>query len=746
VPDVSRGQPALIVLAAGSPRGYNVTLNPGKGERVTCPAEVADFVPTAWRRHRWLICVGVLAVLAPGAQAVEGYSDPLSPPVEDECPSIPKIAFFQIPARLKQVDEQIKQETNALGALAPLEPSKQFDTFGYHSDYVPVVEGIPDKPLWTLDLDASIQNRKILGLVLVPAKDQRAAELKGYAFPKRFRIHTINGRGENIELLADWTERDFPDPGLRPVLFRFPSKYAVDPSIVTRQGVRLEVFSAQEDNGLEFFALGRVQLIRTDELHSPRQVVVSSSFESEPYWSSEYLASPNHTLGLPLSVKDGTGGDLIMKLPASHLSQSLVIRVELDELGQLGWVNLFPGHSPDGIDVPGYGFPQKIVISRLMKREGKGGFRRFRVEDVELLRNPGNNMVRITDLGRGVVALEIACNDFPVYQGQAVFALGEIEILTRGKNLSRGRPVSLLYVDVEEKPDMSVLVDGRVDGRTVLPMTDWIDQLAEGKPHEARLAVLDAERAQLLQRWSLVLKRAWVALGLLVVAGILAIVSLMLRSRKKAVARLRRQIYSDLHDEVGSNLGSISLVAGQLEGQATNQRMKEGMADLALLAREAGASLREVVWMIDQSTIHLPALVQKLAERAERVVTHADLSVDICEECPDVVVSLTFKRHLIMFFKEVVHNCARHAQATQVGVAVAVEGRMLQISVSDNGCGFDPSIPSAGWGLTSMKKRAQEMDGEMELVSQPGAGTKIVLKVPLAALSKEPNKAYKTSN
>jgi signal transduction histidine kinase len=733
----------------------------------------------------WIVLLVCLAFQGANAASATWYADPLRPSDVELVDVLPDVSIFQISSRLKEVEALIELETEALNALAPLQPAKQFDAFGYHSDYIPVVSGVPKLPLWTLDFDADLETRSILGVVLVPAIDQRSSELKGYAFPKRFRISSVNKKGELGEVYVDWTERDFPDPGMRPVFFKFPSLRALEvlgdhdikdaldklddwealgetevrqklqelealPALnVTQsfqQGLRLEVFSGQEENGLEFISLARVHLIRMGEIHPPRHISVSSSFESAPYWGADYLASPRYTLGMPLSAKDGTDGDFIWKLPASRLDKPLVIRINMPDKDQLGLVNLFPGHCPDGIDVPGYGFPNSITMNRLVKIPNRGRYRRFPLKTQLMPGNPGGNMIRLADAGAYIDALEVICNDFPEYQGQAVFSLGEIEVLFRGRNISRGKPVLLKNNALEGAPDLGALVDGRVDGRNVLLLTEWLQSLAEGKPHEARLAALQDERLLLIQRWKKI--RVWGAggFGLLILFGVGIFVLAMLRSRKQAELRLRRQVHSDLHDEVGSNLGSISLMAGQLEGIARSEQMKTGLFDLALMTREACASLREVVWVVDQGTVRLPTLIQKIVERAERVLSGVELRVEIPEDCPDLLVSLAFKRHLVFFFKEAVHNCARHSNATVVQVAISVEARQFQLVFIDNGCGFDSNSSSDGWGLGSMRRRAHEMCGEMELCSRPGRGTIIVLKLPLSSLSKGPKQAYKTSN
>lgn len=683
--------------------------------------------------------LGVVVALSLGcaSQGLQGYSDPLRPPVADQ-QVVEEVPFYQIPARLKAIEEEIEQETDALNSLSPFQVGKQFDTFGYHSDFVPAVQEVPDKPLWVLEFSRGAF--PTMAFVMVPALDQRSPELRGYAFPKRFRIYSVNAQGEKVKKYVDWTERDFPDPGMRPVYFSFPED--AEPT----GNLRLEVYSGHEENGLEYFALGRVHPIRQGALQKTKLMWASSSFESAPYWGQNYLSSSKQYLGMPLSSREESGGNLIVELPAAHLDKPLVVRLDLKEKSELGWVNLFPGQSPDSIAVPGYGFPDKMRIFRLVKKQNKSGYNRFPLDHQIASHNPGNNMLRLSGYGVPIDALEIECNDFPVYQGRAVFSLGEVEVFLRGQNISRGSRVSIRGGGSNVPNDLSVLVDGQVNGRSILPLYEWIEQLAAGKTHEARLIALQSEYTELDELWQRIRRSGLLTLMILLVAGVCIFVFVVIRGKKQAELRLRRQIYSDLHDEVGSNLGSISLMAGQLERVARSDRMKEGMFDLSLMTREAYASLREVVWMVDQSSIRLPMLLQKLSERAERVLIGVDLLVDVPEDCPDQVVSLTCKRHVIMFFKELVHNCARHAKATQVKVAFVISQKQLRILVSDNGCGFDASIQSDGWGLASMKQRAQELGGEMVLTTNLGEGTTIELIVPLGTLSKEPNKAYKTSN
>ena len=91
------------------------------------------------------------------------------------------------------------------------------------------------------------------------------------------------------------------------------------------------------------------------------------------------------------------------------------------------------------------------------------------------------------------------------------------------------------------------------------------------------------------------------------------------------------------------------------------------------------------------------------------------------------------RRHLFLFFREAVTNIARHAGATAVHLELSIDAGHLRILIHDNGRGFDPHAPVTGRGLTSLRYRAAEIQGEFRLESAPGRGAVIELRVRLPA-------------
>jgi signal transduction histidine kinase len=80
--------------------------------------------------------------------------------------------------------------------------------------------------------------------------------------------------------------------------------------------------------------------------------------------------------------------------------------------------------------------------------------------------------------------------------------------------------------------------------------------------------------------------------------------------------------------------------------------------------------------------------------------------------------------------QEAVTNALRHARATTIRVRLMSLGGELLLEVADDGAGFDPATTTGGFGLTGMRERAELLGGALAVVSAPGRGTTITLRVP----------------
>ncbi len=95
------------------------------------------------------------------------------------------------------------------------------------------------------------------------------------------------------------------------------------------------------------------------------------------------------------------------------------------------------------------------------------------------------------------------------------------------------------------------------------------------------------------------------------------------------------------------------------------------------------------------------------------------------------------RRHLLLFFKEALHNAVRHSGAGRVEIHLEVSDGRLLGEVADDGSGVDPAAVEAaphdgsGRGLASLRYRADALGGRLEIDTAPGAGTRVRLEMPL---------------
>ncbi|MBD5782183.1 hypothetical protein IEN85_21975 [Pelagicoccus sp. NFK12] len=648
------------------------------------------------------------------------------------------VPFWNIPATLESLDEESQRLRQRLEELPSLEDSLQIDAYGYHSSYLPRVDTLPDKPRWTVTIEVPHKGG-VQEIYLVPAADRREPNMPGYGFPKRFQIKGIDFDGVE-RLLVDYRGKDFPDPGRLPVRLLLETR--------RYESIVLEVYRGQVEVNKEFFALDEVALRASFYLWRLNKVNTSGSFDAPPFWSSDYLIDQKTSMGLPVQPHpDGRQYDQdFVKRFDGVVSEPIVIELDLGENRRNGELVLYPAQPPEGVFVPGYGFPGTMTFDIFRDVEGseerKHLFGGWPVD----LQNPGNNIIRLLLGGREGRWLRLTFEDFPVYQGASTFGFGEIELTEARESMSRGARVTSPSLPDSDQEALQRLTDGLSGGRTVIPLLPWLDELSARRDLQGELDDIEGAKRSLSRRWSEGIELSLsVALWggasvLLVVVGVGALL------QRRKFAALRRTIAKDLHDEVGSNLGSVRLVAERLQQDTSGPDAQRDLSDLVLMAREASASLMDVVWMTDKRSLKMSELVPNLKKRAERVLSGVELEVKIEVEPPDLEVPLAVRRQLMLFFKEAVHNCARHSGAKRVRLEIELNGSSFRLELCDDGCGFDSAALRDGWGIDSMRDRVEELHGTFILNTSPGKGTTVGFTIPLKGLLKVYRSGYQSSN
>jgi signal transduction histidine kinase len=129
----------------------------------------------------------------------------------------------------------------------------------------------------------------------------------------------------------------------------------------------------------------------------------------------------------------------------------------------------------------------------------------------------------------------------------------------------------------------------------------------------------------------------------------------------------------------------------------------------------------------------LPHLINYLSGFAASFLEAADirLRIDAPDVLPPRAISAEARHHVLLVAKEALNNVVRHALAGEVSLRVRVAEDSADITIEDNGRGFDrPPDDALADGLRNMRQRMQEIGGRLDVHSAPGVGTRITFQVP----------------
>ena len=196
----------------------------------------------------------------------------------------------------------------------------------------------------------------------------------------------------------------------------------------------------------------------------------------------------------------------------------------------------------------------------------------------------------------------------------------------------------------------------------------------------------------------------------------------------------RSRIARDLHDELGTGLTEVSLLASAGLGHFQDgEKIRSRFHTIAEKARALVSGLDVIVWAIDPKRNTLQSFADYLGSYTQELFSSAAIvcRLRIRMESDVVALAETVRHSLFLAVKETLNNIIRHASATEVELQISQLDDRLHIIITDNGCGFDWNSIQRGNGLTNLEERLQAMRGECHVESHPGGGTTVKFIVPL---------------
>lgn len=625
--------------------------------------------------------------------------------------------------RLVEVESQIDMLSKNSLSLAEFQPSSLQSGFGFRGGRA---AGEPDDPWVIIDLG---KTTRIDQVYLVPAQKE-ATHLDNF-FPRRFVVEISDDPSFTISAVVyrqNFAARRDDSP--HPLYVNAGGQEA--------RYLRLLVFEGTPSGNTELFALSEILTLSGSEPVSiGAKTTCSWQLKVPELWEERFLTDGRMPLGL---WHGGTSSpNRGLQIPVNPASRDAPFDVIID-LGQehpVDRIHLLPLECPN---LPGLGIlPESFVVSLGLTDRPAEMTPVFRHENRSTL--PRTELCPLTIVpGQPARArfLHLRATRPWQYGDMSCHGLAEIQVFSGGANVALGASVRIEQDGTPLAVTGNALVDGFSSKRKVLPVRSWLSQLVERNRIESELAHLVplseslSDDSELHASWTLA-----------TLVGISFLIPVAIIERRRLVSKeqldiLRKRIASDLHDDIGSNLGSISMIARSAK---RDLQLREGPPELAAdledveaIARESSLALRDIVWLIERRADTVGDLVKRLRDTASRLMRDHDCRIECSGSITSARLSLDAKRHLFLFCKEAMHNVVKHAKATTCEMLISDVRESMVVEVKDDGVGLDIKQLRHRTIFHKLEERARVLGGTLQVESAKGEGTTLRLRVARSGL------------
>jgi len=398
----------------------------------------------------------------------------------------------------------------------------------------------------------------------------------------------------------------------------------------------------------------------------------------------------------------------------------------------------------------------------------KQGSRPHVGETIEAVGTPETDLYQL-NLSRAIwrTASDCVVTSRPAVSVTAAFMLtdsnGNLEVKTKysGRTIRVTGLVRALPAVENGESRLNLLCDGYDVPINFSPVPEVLSKIESGCTIEATgVCVIESEcwRPQApfphATGFSVILRTAddirivrpapwWTPTRLCIVIGLLlhalAAIFVWNRIQKKISAeklRERTRLAIELHDSISQNLAGASMQIDAATRLVDKNRDKT-VARLEITSKTLTScreELRNCIWDLRNRTLETADLNEAIRMTLKPHVDDCTLRIRL--NVPRNRFTDNTAHALLHILRELAANAVRHGKANKIRIAGAVDKGVLQFSVSDNGCGFDPEarpgISQGHFGLQGVFERLKFLGGTLTINSSPGHGTRIAASLPLS--------------
>ena len=210
------------------------------------------------------------------------------------------------------------------------------------------------------------------------------------------------------------------------------------------------------------------------------------------------------------------------------------------------------------------------------------------------------------------------------------------------------------------------------------------------------------------------------------------------RSRELAILEERTRLARELHDSVTQSLFSVHCQAGAVAIYLERDlaRSKQELEELRRTAHEALQGMRALIFDLRPVSLKEAGLAAALRDQVEQQRRTGGPEL-LFEGSGDCSLPPRVEEHLFHIAQEALRNAVKHARAERITVSMVVDPECVELSVTDDGRGFDPQSLATddrrSFGLIGLRERARLLNGSLDILSKPGEGTQVRVRMPILA-------------
>ena len=194
----------------------------------------------------------------------------------------------------------------------------------------------------------------------------------------------------------------------------------------------------------------------------------------------------------------------------------------------------------------------------------------------------------------------------------------------------------------------------------------------------------------------------------------------------------RMRLAKDIHDSVGQHLSAIKFYIGTSADAVEDPKQKSILLKANAALVDVQADMRNICFNIMPKSLEVFGLIKAVEELCskDQLLNYLKISIKESNDFPRLPLQQEFA--LFRIIQEFISNALKHSRADSLWIEFSCKKKLVLISLVDNGIGFDlAKIRNQGMGLNNVRSRIKPYNGEVDIISRPGKGTRYEISIPI---------------